>query len=310
MTTFIFLVSSTFYLPSAQGANPVLIKRADFNASRDGKSVDIEWYRSGDERRYTIYVGSLFLPGENIDGKKYPVRNYEQINFAGANGESVYRLIYKKENKKVLAGTPKWVFNQRFNNIDDSLQAVFLVSNDSSYDFRTIVDRDGSLAGRGNKFLCNMATVGLPASASIFKFSQFTLGAISLNKKNPASAAAGTLQTLLSDFAIYTGAEQIMADTFEGQIQAADLVKGNVSLLADKNLLTSAGLKIGDNMKFDIAGRTIQYAKIEKIVQKSDKYLIVLSTASTIIEAKDLLNTLRNSSKVYGSSQRTCVALN
>jgi predicted lysophospholipase L1 biosynthesis ABC-type transport system permease subunit len=81
-------------------------------------------------------------------------------------------------------------------------------------------------------------------------------------------------------------------------------------LLADKNLLASAGLKIGDNMKFDIAGRTIQYAKIEKIVQKSDKYLIVLSTASTIIEAKDLLNTLRNSSMVYYSSQRTCVALN
>ena len=190
LTTFLFLVSSTFYLPSAQGANPVLNKRADFNASRDGTSVDVEWYRTGDERQYTIYVGALFLPGENIDGKKFPVKNYDQINFAGGNGQSVYRLIYKKGNKKVLSGAPKWVFNQRLNNIDDSMQAVFLVSNDSSYDFRIIVDRDGSLAGRGNKFLCNMASVGLPASAAIFKFSQFTLGAISLNKKNPVSTAA------------------------------------------------------------------------------------------------------------------------
>lgn len=306
--------SQTIFLVNSNSAT--LLKRDDFTAYRIGKGMQATWYsESESDSRFTLYQGAMFVIGKNAVPSKYLSAKYKVLTLTsdveGKNGVNLYYLPSHKYNFY----TKKWIYSQKISNIDDQFQAVVLESQNGTFDYKIIDDRAGWPTGDALRLACQVARFGEPAARGILSFSHLALNTISVYEDVANKSGvnlSGSLDTLLTDFAVKTGAETINIQTTDGKIDTIYAARGNATVIMEQSVLRDPSFKPGKSLNIKIAQTDISKSIVKKIkkLPKGGKIEVTLDVIATARAARNLSNTL---SQIPGSIKNTnslCKMLN
>jgi hypothetical protein len=180
-----------------------------FTVQRKDKNVLYAWNKEEEDKGFSVLSGELYLRNQ---GEKLPkdFGGKRVCSFLNDSGKKVaVSLLYDSSNDKKYSAAGKLIFQGK-KSIDDKNQWVFIFSlkkdGGTTWDFRPVVDRDGSLSGRFQKIQCSTSFFMLPvlegaefgldvtvAKKAKVLFKSMTLGKRFVYEQLNIAIAAGTL---------------------------------------------------------------------------------------------------------------------
>ena len=166
-----------------------------FTVQREGTNVLYAWNKEEEDKGFLVLFGELYLRNQ---GEKLPkdFGGKRVCSFLNDSGKKVaVSLLYDSSNDKKYSAAGRLIFQGK-KSIGDKNQWVFIFSlkkdGGTTWDFRPVVDRDGSLGGRSLKLRCSTSYFMLPVvtGANAFlglipgsKFAKVGLKSSTLGKK-------------------------------------------------------------------------------------------------------------------------------
>lgn len=136
-----------------------------FTVQRDGTNVLYAWNKEEEDKQFLVLFGELYLRNQ---GEKLPkdFGGKRVCSFLNDSGKKVaVSLLYDSSNDKKYSAAGKLIFQGK-KSIGDKNQWVFIFSlkkdGGTTWDFRPVVDRDGTLGGRSLKLMCSTSYFMLP----------------------------------------------------------------------------------------------------------------------------------------------------
>ena len=289
-------------------------RKSDFEAMRSNSDARATWLRKAGESNYVLYVGEMVnkSAGESVPERLYNDLSLKLIYF-GSAGNPNLALFYKPAsvfNLNSADGT--WAFSQKAYSIGDKNQMAFLVYDGPGgrfFDFRPIVDRDGSFYGRSLKVACNLSTWGEPIASGVLSVSELSLTALSYM---PGGQLAGYGSVILSSvtMATKTAPPQNVKEVFVDAYDKEEYVRGILNLEVPD--LKTANYKVGQSMKIAIknGGATVTYAKVKSVVRTPKGLNIVMDYAASIDTTRTLFETIRTAKSSAAKTSKLCALLN
>lgn len=136
-----------------------------FTVQREGTNVLYAWSKEEEDKQFLVLSGELYLRNQ---GEKLPkdFGGKRVCSFLNDSGKKVaVSLLYDSRNDKKYSAAGKLIFQGK-KSIGDKNQWVFIFSlkkdGGTTWDFRPVVDRDGTLGGRWLKLRCSTSYFMLP----------------------------------------------------------------------------------------------------------------------------------------------------
>lgn len=278
-------------------------KNDSFTAARIGKDVVVTWNRdSVNDISYSVFIGEFVI---RANGKPLPkVKNGDNVGTFtdSTRSNAIYSIIWNSKRFGIYQATGQIFFEHKAA-IDDRNQAVVLIkrtNNSLTYDYRILVDRDGSVRGDALRFACRVSAWGLPLAKGVLSVSSLSLNVISyLPGGQAASLAGATLDKfeLLSKTSVIQGAEVARGT-------ATYVIKADQIDLWSK-VKTRDALRLGlGNVKANGVVKSI------KRIPGTDKFNLVVDVAVSVNDIKDLYQTISTARAQYTETNTLCAMLN
>ena len=136
-----------------------------FTVQRKDKNVLYAWNKKEADKGFSVLFGELYLRNQ---GEKLPkdLRGKSVCSFLNDSGKKVaVSLVFDESKEQRYSAAGKLIFQGK-RSIGDKNQWVFIFSmkkdGGMTWDFRPVVDRDGSLSGRFLKMQCSSSFFMLP----------------------------------------------------------------------------------------------------------------------------------------------------
>lgn len=278
-------------------------KNDSFTAARVGKDVVVTWNRdSVNDISYSVFIGEFVI---RANGKPLPkVKKGDNVGTFtdSTRSNAIYSLIWNYKKVGIYQAARKIFFEHKAA-IDDRNQAVVLIkrtNNSFTYDYRILVDRDGSVRGDALRFACRVSAWGLPLAEGVLSVSSLSLNVISyLPGGQAASLAGATLDKfeLLSKTSVMQGAEVARGT-------ATYVIKADQIDLWSK-VKTKDAIRLGiGNVKANGVVKSI------KGIPGTDKFNLVVDVAVSVNDIKELYETISTARAQYTETNALCAMLN
>ena len=299
-----------------QPANGGYQKRTSFDAERSGTNANVYFVKGDKEVSYTLYVGQMVnrAAGEAFPPALYNDLSLNMIYFGPAGNPTALALFYKPSNKIEITDK-KWIYKYTLNGIGDTNQMVFLVANTPSgktYDFRPIINRDGSLAGRVLKGACSLSAWGDPIARGTLAFTNLALTGISYL---PGGQLAGAGSFIISSVSMATATEpasnlkELIGQTYNSE----EYVRGYINLDISQKAFNDAKLGVGKSMKIALnngISTPVNFTKISKVIPTAKGVNITLDYVASVKTTRELFDVVKGASASSQSTNQLCAALN
>lgn len=289
-------------------------RKSDFEAIRSDINAQTTWLRKAGESNYVLYIGEMVnkSAGESVPDRLFTDLSLKLIYF-GSPGNPKLALFYKPTSVfNISSADGTWAFSQKALSIGDKNQMAFLVYDGPGgrfFDFRPIVDRDGSLYGRSLKVACNLSSWGEPIANGVLNISELSLTALSYM---PGGQLAGYGSVILSSVSMATKATppQNVKDVLGETYNQEEYVRGILNLEVPD--LKTANYKVGQSMKIALknGGSTVTYAKVKSVVRTTKGLNIVMDYAASIDTTRSLFETIRTAKSTAAKTSKLCASLN
>jgi len=136
-----------------------------FTVQRKGKDVLYAWNKEEEDKGFSVLSGELYLRNQ---GEKLPkdLRGKSVCSFLNDSGKKVaVSLVFDESKEQRYSAAGKLIFKGK-RSIGDKNQWVFIFSKKKdggmTWDFRPVVDRDGTLGGDWLRLRCSTSYFMLP----------------------------------------------------------------------------------------------------------------------------------------------------
>jgi hypothetical protein len=204
-----------------------------FTVQREGTNVLYAWSKEEEDKQFLVLSGELYLRNQ---GEKLPkdFGGKRVCSFLNDSGKKVaVSLLYDSSNDKKYSAAGKLIFQGK-KSIGDKNQWVFIFSlkkdGGTTWDFRPVVDRDGTLGGRWLKLRCSTSYFMLP----VLQGAEFTLGLIPGTKAAKVVLKSSTLgkRFLFGQVQIAVAAATVVAQGTERKT-SYEMADATVTIVSD-----------------------------------------------------------------------------
>lgn len=305
---FLALGTIMFLLPSQAVAVEQVFqgsyeKNESLTAARVGKDVVVTWNRNvAEDISYSVFIGEFVI---RANGQPLPkLRAGDNVGtFTDATrSNAAYSLIWNAKRVGIYQAQGK-VFFEHKAAIDNRNQAVVLIKktrNSFSYDYRIVVDRDGSVRGDALRYACRASAWGLPLAKGILSVSNISLTVISYL---PGGQAANLAGATLDKF-------EILSNT--SIIKGEEVARGTATYVIKADQIDVwSKVKARDSIQLGINNiRTQGVIKSIKKLPNTDKFNLVVDVAVSLNELKNLYQTISTARAQYTETNTLCAMLN
>jgi hypothetical protein len=278
-------------------------KNDSLTAARVGKDVVITWNRDiTNDVSYSVFVGEFIIRAGGRALPKIPVGSNVGTFTDSTRSNAIYSLIYQSNKVKQYNASGKIFFEHKVA-IDNRNQAVILMKktkDNFTYDYRIIVDRDGSVGAGFLKFGCRVSAWGLPLAKGVLSVSNLSLTMISYL---PGGQAAGLAGTALDKF-------ELVSDT--SLVRGAEVVRGTATYVIKADQIDLwAKVKPRDALRLGLGGINANgTVRSIKRISKTDKFNLVVDIAVSADEINKLYSTISTARSQYVETNALCAMLN
>lgn len=278
-------------------------KNESLTAARVGKDVVITWNRDiSNDISYFLYVGDFVIRANGKPLPKIPTGSNVGTFTDTSRTNAIYSLIYNPKKFESYNAAGRIFFEHRVQ-IDNSNQAVVLLKKTKksfTYDYKIIVDRDGSRKGDFLRYACRASAWGLPLSKSVLSVSSLSLNLISYLPGGQVADLAGTTldkfelagkTTIMNGVEVAVGTVEYTAKA--GQIDLWSKIKPKESLQLKFNGIKAKGV-----------------VKSYKLMPGTDKIFLKADIYFAKEDIVDLYKTISTARSEYRETNALCAMLN
>ena len=274
-----------------------------FSVQREGTNVLYAWNKEKEDKQFLVLFGELYFRNQ---GEKLPknLGGKRVCSFLNDAGKVALSLLYDSSNDKKYSATGRLIFKGK-QRIDHKNQAVFIFSlrdGGTTWDFRNVVDRDGTFGGRALKNICSVAWLIEP----VFKAPKAFQAILPGRKMVLASRSFG---------------ERYIAGQVEIAVDAATVIyKGGPDIktsyeMADAEITLVSDavneMNQGDTLEVFFPGLNKRTTGIVRSIKAgATKGATVIRWAFAVEEFTEWAKTVRDAESVRSEMEKTCAALN
>ena len=281
-----------------------------FTVQRKDKNVLYAWNKTEEDKGFSVLSGELYLRNQ---GEKLPkdLRGKSVCSFLNDSGKKVaVSLVFDESKEQRYSAAGKLIFQGK-RSIGDKNQWVFIFSKKKdggmTWDFRPVVDRNGTLGGRFLKIQCSTSYFMLPVLEGVDFGTNFIPGSKTAKKLTASLKNKVIFQVSNFWVAATTLAIDESADKYDKAENIYEMAEAEITIVSE----SLNEMNAGDTLEVLLPG---QNKKIKGIVSKikygASKGSAVIKFLFNVKDFGEFAVAVWQSNSEYEKGKKNCPSLN
>ncbi len=277
-----------------------------FSVQREGTNVLYAWNKEKEDKQFLVLFGELYFRNQ---GEKLPknLGGKRVCSFLNDAGKVALSLLYDSSNDKKYSAAGRLFFKGK-QRIADKNQAVFIFSlrdGGTTWDFRNVVDRDGTFGGRALKTICTGAWLIEP----VFKAPNAFLVFLPATKTFKMALKSSTLEErfIAGAIEIHVAATTVMIQGGPDSKTNFEMADTTLTIVSD----TVNDINKGNTLEVYFPGLNKSTTGIVRSIKAgATKGSTVIKWAFAVEDFRDFAEAVTQAKSVQKEMEKTCAALN